>query len=55
MGVCERWAEKGLLHFVLFAQVLHFPRELNTNEAGGRLAWKVTDSKNKVKAKGHEL
>lgn len=32
---------------------LHFPGEQDTNE-GGRLAWRVTGSKHKVKAKGCE-
>lgn len=32
---------------------LHFPGEQDTIE-GGRLAWKVIGSKNKVKAKGCE-
>lgn len=54
-SACEGWAEKDLLHFVLFAQTLHFRGEQNTNEAGGRLGWRVTDSKNKVRAKDREL
>lgn len=53
--VCvEGRAEKGLLHFVLFAQTLHFPGEQHTNEAGGEFGCRVTDSKNKVRAKDRE-